>query len=80
MPSLNDLRSLFLSYFGGNDHAVMQAIQARAAELKARPYSESTGAIHNSISDQIGAEMNHFPGTACRLRHLISSPRRQFHP
>jgi alanyl-tRNA synthetase len=23
MPSLNDLRSLFLSYFGGNDHAVI---------------------------------------------------------
>src|SRR5580658_8766058 len=23
MPSLNDLRSLFLSYFGGNDHAVV---------------------------------------------------------
>jgi alanyl-tRNA synthetase len=23
MPSLNDLRSLFLSYFGGNDHAVL---------------------------------------------------------
>ena len=23
MPSLNDVRSLFLSYFGGNDHAVI---------------------------------------------------------
>jgi len=23
MPTLNDLRSLFLSYFGGNDHAVI---------------------------------------------------------
>src|SRR3984957_9477279 len=23
MPSLNDIRSLFLSYFGGNDHAVI---------------------------------------------------------
>ena len=23
MPSLNDIRSLFLSYFGGNDHAVL---------------------------------------------------------
>src|ERR1700710_3007141 len=54
MPSLNDLRSLFLSYFGGNDHAVIPpAPRAASAQKCVR-----AGGKHNDL-DNVGYTGRH---------------------
>src|ERR1700710_883120 len=54
MPSLNDLRSLFLSYFGGNDHAVIPPSPRATSVQKC----VRAGGKHNDL-DNVGYTGRH---------------------
>src|SRR5579859_2678567 len=66
MPSLNDVRSQFLSYFGGNDHAVI-------ASAPLVPQSDPTLLFVNA---GMGPFKNIFPGAEPPPAPRAPSPQR----